>query len=133
MGAVAVSSVRTRTVLVVDDEAVVRTVLRRFFVRRGWDVVEAESAERALELLDGDGLPDLIVCDLNLPGVSGSVLCRRVVARHPRLAAYFILTSGDPLAAATALERESLPCRLLAKPFTIGDLDRLIDAVTRAA
>ncbi len=133
MGAVAVSSILARTVLVIDDEQVVRTVLRRYFVRRGWSVVEAESAELALERLAEDALPDLIVCDLNLPGMSGSGLCRRVAARHPVLATHFVLTSGDPLAAATALEREALPCRLLAKPFTFGDLDRLLDAMTRAA
>jgi CheY-like chemotaxis protein len=133
MGAVAVSSMPTRTVLVVDDEQVVRTVLRRYFVRRGWSVIESESAERALEIVVAGAPPDLIVCDLNLPGMSGSALCRRVVALQPLLAKRLVLTSGDPLAAAAALERESLHCPLLGKPFTIGDLDRLLDAVTRAA
>jgi CheY-like chemotaxis protein len=133
MGAAAVSSMPTRTVLVVDDEQVVRTVLRRFFVRRGWSVAEAESAEQALEMLALDPLPELVVCDLNLPGMSGSVFCRRVVALHPVLATRLVLTSGDPLAAAAALERDSLHCPLLAKPFTLGDLDRLLDAVMRAA
>ena len=123
----------TRTVLVIDDEQVVRTVLRRFFVRRGWSVVESESAELALEMVVAGALPDLIVCDLNLPGMSGSVFCRRVVALHPLLARRVVLTSGDALAAAAALERESLRCPLLGKPFTFGDLDRLLDTVTRAA
>lgn len=133
MGAAAVSSMPKRTVLIVDDEQAVRTVLSRFFVRRGWSVVEAESAEQALEMLAADALPELVVCDLNLPGMSGSVLCRRVVALHPVLSTRLVLTSGDPLAAAAALERDSLHCPLLAKPFTLGDLDRLLDAVMRAA
>ena len=94
MGAAAVPSIPTRTVLVVDDEQVVRTVLRRFFVRRGWSVVEAESAEQALEMLAVDALPELVLCDLNLPGMPGSVLCRRVVTMHPVLSARLVLTSG---------------------------------------
>jgi CheY-like chemotaxis protein len=133
MRAVAVSSILMRTALVVDDEQVVRTVLRRYFTRRGWAVVEAESAEAALELLAAHALPDLIVCDLNLPGLPGSVFCRRVADLHPALAARLVLTSGDPLGATTALERESLHCGLLGKPFTIGDLDRLLDAMMRSA
>jgi CheY-like chemotaxis protein len=125
--------VNARTALVVDDEAVVRMVLRRFFGRNGWAVLEAENGERALEILAGDTLPDVVICDLNLPGLSGTEFCQRVIELVPLLASRLVLTSGDPLSASAALEREHLDCPVLAKPFTIADLDRILDTLSCAA
>src|SRR4051812_36351869 len=99
-----------RTVLVVDDEQVVRHVLRRFMQRSGWTVVEAESAEQALAWLDGAAVPDLVICDLNLPGLSGAELCLRMAERRPALASRLVLTSGDPGSAARELGRSSIDC-----------------------
>ena len=118
--------VDTRTALVVDDEQVVRGLMRRILERRGWQVVESDSAERALELLADMSLHlDLVVCDLNLPGLSGSALCGRITAMRPELASRLVLTSGDPCAAAAELARESLRCPVLEKPFRPVDLERI--------
>jgi CheY-like chemotaxis protein len=122
-----------RTALVVDDELVVRTVLRRFFGRHGWQVLEAENGEGALEILAGETLPDVVICDLNLPGLSGTAFCRRAIELRPQLASRLVLTSGDPLSAAAALDREHLDCPVLAKPFTLSDLDRILDTLSCAA
>jgi CheY-like chemotaxis protein len=122
-----------RTALVVDDELVVRTVLRRFFARHGWQVLEADNGEGALEILASEMLPDVVICDLNLPGLSGTTFCRRVTELRPQLASRLVLTSGDPLTAAAALARENLDCPVLAKPFTLSDLDRILDTFFCAA
>ena len=122
-----------RTALVVDDELVVRTVLRRFFARHGWQVLEAENGECALDMLAGETLPDLVICDLNLPGLSGTAFCKRVTELRPQLASRLVLTSGDPLSAAAALSKENLDCPVLAKPFTLSDLGHLLDRLTCAA
>lgn len=122
-----------RTALVVDDEAVVRMVLRRFFGRNGWAVLEAENGERALEILAGGTLPDVVICDLNLPALSGTAFCRRVTELRPALATRLVLTSGDPVSASAALERENLHCPVLSKPFTLDDLDRILDTLSCAA
>jgi two-component system cell cycle sensor histidine kinase/response regulator CckA len=115
-----------RTVLVVDDERVVRGLMRRYLERTGWCVLESESAERALELVGQSGVRiDLVFCDLNLPGLSGSALCGRITALRPDLASRLVLTSGDPDAAAEELARESLHCPVLEKPFTLVDLERV--------
>lgn len=129
----AASATLARTVLVVDDEHVVRMVLNRYFGRQGWTVLEAETAERALVLLDGGPAPDLVLCDLNLPGFSGAALCRRISEHHPVLATRLVLTSGDPTSAVAELQRAGLHCPVLGKPFTLADLDRIVDAVARAA
>lgn len=117
-----------RTALVVDDELVVRNLLRRCLERRGWAVLEADTAERALEMLGGlRAQLDIILCDLNLPGLSGTALCRRIGETRPELSTRLVLTSGDPGTAVAELARESLHCPVLGKPFAISDLDRLID------
>ena len=127
------AAVAARTILVVDDEHVVRMVLRRWFDRQGWTVLEAETAERALELLAGAATPDLVLCDLNLPGLSGTALCRRITEQHPVLASRLVMTSGDPGSAAAELQRASLRCPVLGKPFTLADLERLVDTVACTA
>jgi two-component system, cell cycle sensor histidine kinase and response regulator CckA len=123
-----------RTALVVDDERVVRSVMRRFLQRAGWEVLEAETAEEALEVLGGGETQlDLVLCDLNLPGLSGSALCGRITTLRPELASRLVLTSGDPLAAAAELARESLQCPVLSKPFSLTELERVVDGALLVA
>jgi two-component system, cell cycle sensor histidine kinase and response regulator CckA len=124
----------TRIALVVDDERVVRTVMRRLLERRGWDVIESETAEHALEVLgDLSTRIDVVLCDLNLPGISGSALCGRITTMRPELASRLILTSGDPRAAKAELARESLLCPLLEKPFSLTDLENAVAGVSLVA
>jgi len=127
----ATPAILTRTVLVVDDERVVRLVVSRYMARVGWAVLEAETAEQALSMLDGIAAPDLVICDLNLPGISGAALCRAIAERDPALASRVVLTSGDPAHAALELAREALACPLLGKPFSLVDLERVVDRVAR--
>ena len=122
-----------RTALVVDDEQVVRLVLRRYLGRVGWTVVEAATAERALELLAEGPAPDIVFCDLNLPGLSGVALCRRIAELHPGLATRLVLTSGDAAKAAAELEAASIDRPILGKPFALAELQRLVDTVTTRA
>lgn len=118
------------TALIVDDESTVLSVMSRFLERRGWSVLAADSAERALELLaDGDTRLDVVLCDLNLPGLSGTDLCRRVTRTRPELAGRLVMTSGDPDSAKRELALHSLPCRVLGKPFTLRDLQLTIDEI----
>ena len=58
-------------ILVVEDEAVIRSALRRLLERHGYEVVEAASMEQARELEDLPGT-DLIIADLRLPGAPGT-------------------------------------------------------------
>ena len=118
-----------RTALVVDDEAVVRTVLRRYFARSGWTVLEAETGEQALALLGEATVPGVVVCDLNLPGLSGAAVCRRIAESWPALASRIVITSGDPATAKREMEREALHCPLLGKPFSLAELARVVKSV----
>ena len=103
-------------ILLVDDEPALRELLRVTFEGASIDVLEAESAEEAIALLGGD-LPDAIVLDLRLPGISGSDLCRRLRRDEAtREIPIVVLSGGD----SDELERA---CRagadeVIGKPFS---------------
>jgi DNA-binding response OmpR family regulator len=68
------------TVLVVDDEPIVREVVVRYLRREGYRTLEASDGERARELLERDRA-SLVVLDLMLPGMDGLQLCRWIRER----------------------------------------------------
>src|SRR5216683_7159542 len=68
------------TVLVVDDEPIVRDVVVRYLQRDGFDTLEAADGESARRLIE-DGSPQLVVLDVMLPGTDGLALCRWIRSR----------------------------------------------------
>ena len=67
----------TANILVVDDEPQIRRVLRSTLSFRGYTISEASSGEEALQLVP-KLKPDLILLDVNLPGMSGVDTCREI-------------------------------------------------------
>ncbi len=64
-------------ILVVDDEPQIRRTLRATLAPLGYEVADAPSGEAALEALK-DAKPDLVLLDLNLPGMNGLETCRQI-------------------------------------------------------
>ncbi len=69
------------TILVVDDEENMRVMLRAMLRQQGYDVWQAESAERALAILESQ-VPDFILTDVRLGGMNGIDLVREVTRRQ---------------------------------------------------
>jgi len=67
----------TATILVVDDEPQLRRAMRATLSDLGYSVTEAKTGEEALEKLRSDS-PDLILLDLNMPGIGGLETCRAI-------------------------------------------------------
>src|SRR3990167_6295312 len=63
-------------ILIVEDEDIIRTALRRLLERNGYKVHEATSVQEAIEKHDLDAM-DAIISDLRLPGVPGTDLIKR--------------------------------------------------------
>jgi two-component system, cell cycle sensor histidine kinase and response regulator CckA len=81
----------TETLLVVEDEPLVRRMLRVTLQRQGYRVLTAGSAEDALARANGDGEPiDLLITDVVMPGMNGKELHRALCARHPALKVLYI-------------------------------------------
>ncbi|MDB4887049.1 MAG: sensor protein, partial [Gemmatimonadetes bacterium] len=118
-------------VLLIDDEPSIRSALRRFFTRRGWQVEEAGDGAAGLALLSRDaGRFALVVSDLRMPGLSGVDLHDRLVADRSQVLPRMIFSTGDVASheAASFVQRTS--CPVLQKPFELAELDDLITLLT---
>ncbi|MBX3208562.1 MAG: response regulator [Labilithrix sp.] len=116
-------------VLVVDDEPLIHSAIRRV-LRRDFDIVEKTSAEEAVAEL-GDDLAsfDVVLLDVNMPGVPDGVdLFRRIEQLEPRPAVIFM--TGDPHIA-KVLPRTTR-ARCLAKPFGGAALREAIAEILEA-
>jgi two-component system cell cycle sensor histidine kinase/response regulator CckA len=104
-------------VLLVEDEDLVRALVREVLERGGYDVLEAADAGEAIELAHSADDIDLLVTDLVLPGMSGSVLAERMARERPALRVLY--TSGYVDVSQDAAD-------VLEKPFTPEDLLRKV-------
>ena len=66
-----------RRILVVDDEPQIRRIMRAVLVTKGYEVIDAECGEDALKLIRSERY-DLMLLDINMPGMSGIEVCREV-------------------------------------------------------
>uniref|UniRef100_UPI0035CB85D5 response regulator n=1 Tax=uncultured Sphingomonas sp. TaxID=158754 RepID=UPI0035CB85D5 len=80
----------TGTVLLVEDEAMVRAVAERALVRQGYQVLTADNGEAALEVLEKSGRPDLLISDVVMPTMDGPTMVRHVRERYPDLPVLFM-------------------------------------------
>lgn len=118
------------TILVVDDEAAVRSLVRGILSAQGYKVVEAGDAETARHLAgEGGRAIDLLLTDMVMPGKSGTALARELVATRPDLKVLYISGYADPaLFGADRLEPGS---HFLQKPFTPAALTAKVREVLR--
>ncbi len=114
------------TILVVDDEPVVRRVAQRVLERAGYRVLLAENGREALRLVgDGNGEVKLVLLDLTMPELSGEETFELLRARTPQLPV--IMTSGYSEETSTHLTDRGL-AGFLEKPYAA---DELITAIRR--
>ena len=115
---------RSSRILLVDDEAIVRKVIRTVLEQPGLYMVEAEDGEKAIELLLAEPF-DLIIADKNLPGITGLDVIRRAKAVDPRMGALLITAyaSRESADEAMAMGVDDY----LVKPFEMNDLLEKVD------
>ncbi len=109
----------TGTILLVEDEDMVRAVAERALARQGYSVVTAEHGEAALEWLDGGQRPDLLVSDVVMPVMDGPTMVAEVRKRYPDLPVLFM--SGyaeEQLRRSIDLDNVAF----LPKPFSVQQL-----------
>jgi len=117
-------------VLLVEDEAVVRSIVERTLTRAGYRVVAASCAEEALELHEDGSRFDLLVTDVVMPGMNGWELGKRLRQRWPWLRVLYM--SGYTEDGADERSATEPGAAFLQKPFLPTDLlasmGRLLDA-----
>jgi two-component system, cell cycle sensor histidine kinase and response regulator CckA len=90
-------STPTAVVLVVDDEVPVRSLIRRMLERHGYEVHEAGSGAEAIAALSDDRHIDLLIADLQMPGVTGEEMVRTIRAARPDLKVLYVSGHVDLL------------------------------------
>lgn len=113
------------SILVVDDELLIRDLLYDFFQSQGWNISLAENGLKALEILEEQSI-DIILSDIKMPDMDGLALTERVRQRHPDMPV--VLMTGYPSvdSAVTALRQKVAD--YIIKPFNINQLFKLIKA-----
>jgi len=104
-------------ILVVDDESGIRSSLKGILEDEGFGVVEAESGERGLELLDAGEAVDLVFLDIWLPGVDGLEVLARLREDRPELPVVMISGHGTIETAVTAIKRGAFD--FIEKPLSL--------------
>jgi CheY-like chemotaxis protein len=113
------------TILVVEDELLVRRMLRTFLEGRGYEVVTVEDGLGALERLYGAEPPALVILDLALPRVSGWKFLQRRTYDAVLAAVPVIVLSGCSDLSEVSARARDVP--LLTKPVDLRMLGQLVD------
>ena len=113
------------TVLVVEDEPSVRALAGTVLRHRGYCVVEAGSGDAAIRQVDGGLVPDLLLCDLVMPGMNGHQVAEALRTRHSRLRVLYMSGYLDHRALSEAAMRGA---QFIQKPFTPDALSRQVRA-----
>ncbi len=119
---------RPRLVLVVDDDEMIRRLLRIVLEADEFEVVEAPDGDAALAVLE-DLMPTVIVLDVMMPGLDGVEVCRRIDHRSAKVV---MLTARDD----PELERAALGAgadAFLTKPFSAVELLDLVERLLEPA
>jgi CheY-like chemotaxis protein len=117
-------------VLIIDDEASIRSALRRFFSRRGWRVDEARDGAKGLAmLLAARSEFTIVISDLRMPDFSGVELHDHVAAVAPDLLDRIIFSTGDVASKEAAEFVRRTKCTVLQKPFELRALESLVSRI----
>ena len=122
------TSSRIDKIMVVDDDARIRDLLRRYLTQEGFEVLQAEDSKTLNRILLRETV-DLIVLDLMMPGEDGLSICRRLRAANDRTPIIMLTAKGEDVDRIVGLEVGADD--YLSKPFNPRELLARIHAVLR--
>ena len=116
------------SILVVDDELLIRDLLYDFFTGQGWTISVAENGDKALDIIAHKPV-DLVLSDIKMPEMDGLALTEELTRAHPEIP--IVLMTGFPSvdSAVTALRHRVVD--YIIKPFNINQLYKTIDAALK--
>ncbi len=101
------------SILIVEDETMIAMMMADMLSDAGYRVSEAESPAAAFALIEQHGLPDLVISDQSMPGMTGTEMAGQLIERHGPMSV--LITSGYAMGAEFAYPA-------LQKPFAEADL-----------
>ena len=127
VGPGAKGAVKPRIVLVVDDDDMIRRLVRTVLEADDYDVVEARNGDIALELAN-EAHPAVVLLDIMMPGIDGVEVCRRL--DHTAVKVVILTARDDPLLEDAC--KEAGADAFLTKPFSSVELLDLVASFASA-
>ena len=118
-----------KKVLVLEDESSIRSFIVINLRRAGYDVIEAESGEEALEKLQENPDTRVALLDIMLPGIDGFEVCRRIRATNLRIGIIMLTARSQEMDKVTGLMTGADD--YVTKPFSPAELTARVDALYR--
>ena len=116
------------TVLVVDDDAHIRSSIGKFLIARGHTVIEAANGEKGVEVVESQAV-DIVITDVKMPGMNGFDVLRRVRSVAPEIEVIVITGVKESENAFRALREGAFD--FFSKPFKVEDLNAAIQRTVR--
>ena len=120
-----------RKVLVLEDESSIRGFIVINLRRAGYEVIEAETGEEALEKLKEHPDARVALLDIMLPGIDGFEVCRRIRATNTRIGIIMLTARSQEMDKVTGLMTGADD--YVTKPFSPAELTARVDALFRRA
>ena len=118
-----------RKVLVLEDESSIRSFIVINLTRAGYEVIEAETGEEALEKLKSGADIRVALLDIMLPGIDGFEVCRRIRATNTRIGIIMLTARSQEMDKVTGLMTGADD--YVTKPFSPAELTARVDALFR--
>lgn len=116
---------RERTLLIVDDEAEIRSALRRFFRKKNYKILEASNGEEALELAKTNKI-NCALLDVQMPGMSGLEVLPKLRETDPGIGVVMVSGAKEEHLVKTAVQNGA--CGYITKPFDFVYLELIVAA-----
>ncbi len=107
------------SILVVDDELLIRDLLYDFFHDQGWDITVAEDGQKALDIMQEKRF-DVVLTDLRMPTMDGMTLTSQVQKEYPDVPV--VIMTGYPSVETAVEALRKRVADYITKPFNVNDL-----------
>ena len=118
-----------KKILVLEDEASIRSFIVINLRRAGYDVIEAETGEEAMERLRANPDTKVALLDIMLPGIDGFEVCRRIRATNTKIGIIMLTARSQEMDKVTGLMTGADD--YVTKPFSPAELTARVDALIR--
>jgi len=123
---------RAATILVVEDDDLIRSLAEQILLETGYRVLAAANASEAMEIAErGEERIDLLLTDVVMPGVSGTDLAHRLLRHHPEMRILYMSGYSDSLIFRYGVLQER--AAFLRKPFAAEALERRVGELLAGA
>lgn len=112
------------SLLVVDDELLIRDLLYDYFSGQGWSIAVAENGEKALEILKNRRI-DLVLTDIKMPEMDGLSLAAHIRDTYPALPV--VMMTGYPSVDTAVAALRQKAADYIIKPFNVHQLFKTLD------